>query len=410
MTADLAPLEPAELRLIDAYWRAANYLSVGQIYLLDNPLLREPLRPEHVKPRLLGHFGTAPGLNLVYAHLNRAIRSRDLERHLRDRARSRRARPGRERLSGGHLQRGLPAHRVGPRRAAASCSGSSRSRAGSRVTSRPRRQDRSTRAASSATRLPTRSGRRSTTRICSSAAWSATARQRRARWRRAGTATSFSNPSRDGAVLPILHLNGYKIASPTVLARIPERRARLPARGVRLAAADRLRLGAGGGPPGVRARARRGARRDRPTSSRRRLGGRGQSRPRLADDRACGRRRGGRVRPRSTASRSRGPGVPIRSRSPPRARTPSICAILERWLRSYRPDELFDEQGRLMPELTGARAARRAPDEREPARERRRASSRPRAARLPRLRGRGRRSPARARPRRRTCWASSSAT
>ena len=67
-----------ELSLIDAYWRAANYLSVGQIYLLDNPLLREPLEAEHVKPRLLGHFGTTPGLNFLYAHLNRAIRARDL--------------------------------------------------------------------------------------------------------------------------------------------------------------------------------------------------------------------------------------------------------------------------------------------------------------------------------------------
>src|SRR5437868_11133555 len=76
--ATAGPLSPDELRLLDAWWRAANYLSVGQIYLLDNPLLREPLRPEHVKPRLLGHFGTTPGLNLVYAHLNRAIRARDL--------------------------------------------------------------------------------------------------------------------------------------------------------------------------------------------------------------------------------------------------------------------------------------------------------------------------------------------
>ena len=63
---------------LDAYWRAANYLSVGQIYLLDNPLLREPLRIEHVKPRLLGHWGTTPGLNFVYAHLNRVIRERQL--------------------------------------------------------------------------------------------------------------------------------------------------------------------------------------------------------------------------------------------------------------------------------------------------------------------------------------------
>src|SRR3954463_3208105 len=74
-----ATLPDDELALIDAYWRAANYLSVGQIYLLDNPLLTEPLRAEHVKPRLLGHWGTSPGLNFCYAHLNRAIKARDLD-------------------------------------------------------------------------------------------------------------------------------------------------------------------------------------------------------------------------------------------------------------------------------------------------------------------------------------------
>jgi len=67
------PLTTEELQKIDAYWRAANYLSVGQIYLMDNPLLREPLRKEHIKPRLLGHWGTTPGLNFIYAHMNRAI-------------------------------------------------------------------------------------------------------------------------------------------------------------------------------------------------------------------------------------------------------------------------------------------------------------------------------------------------
>ena len=71
-------LSEQELSHLDAYWRAANYLSVGQIYLLDNPLLREPLKPEHIKPRLLGHWGTTPGLNFIYAHLNRIIKSRDL--------------------------------------------------------------------------------------------------------------------------------------------------------------------------------------------------------------------------------------------------------------------------------------------------------------------------------------------
>ena len=73
------PLGTEELKKIDAYWRAANYLSVGQIYLLDNPLLREPLLPHHIKPRLLGHWGTTPGLNLVYAHLSRLIKQRDLD-------------------------------------------------------------------------------------------------------------------------------------------------------------------------------------------------------------------------------------------------------------------------------------------------------------------------------------------
>src|SRR6185437_6950415 len=71
------PLDAEELRLMHAWWRAANYLSVGQIYLLANPLLREPLTPEHVKPRLLGHWGTTPGLNFIYVHLNRIIRQRD---------------------------------------------------------------------------------------------------------------------------------------------------------------------------------------------------------------------------------------------------------------------------------------------------------------------------------------------
>src|ERR1700759_3004926 len=73
------PLTNEELSLMNRYWHAANYLSVGQIYLLDNPLLREPLTLEHVKPRLLGHWGTTPGLNLLYAHMNRLIRARDLD-------------------------------------------------------------------------------------------------------------------------------------------------------------------------------------------------------------------------------------------------------------------------------------------------------------------------------------------
>src|SRR5256712_12962145 len=73
------PLAPDLLKKMNAYWRAANYLSVGQIYLYDNPLLKKPLKIEHVKPRLLGHWGTTPGLNFLYAHLNRVINARDLD-------------------------------------------------------------------------------------------------------------------------------------------------------------------------------------------------------------------------------------------------------------------------------------------------------------------------------------------
>src|SRR4030081_343541 len=80
MTAPISatPLAPDQLRKMHAYWRAANYLSVGQIYLYDNPLLKEPLTLDHVKPRLLGHWGTTPGLNFIYVHFNRLINKHDL--------------------------------------------------------------------------------------------------------------------------------------------------------------------------------------------------------------------------------------------------------------------------------------------------------------------------------------------
>jgi xylulose-5-phosphate/fructose-6-phosphate phosphoketolase len=73
------PLTEDQLRKMDAWWRAANYLSVGQSYLLNNPLLKEPLKKEDIKPRLLGHWGTTPGLNFIYVHLNRVIKERDLD-------------------------------------------------------------------------------------------------------------------------------------------------------------------------------------------------------------------------------------------------------------------------------------------------------------------------------------------
>src|SRR5713226_2178196 len=75
---EMANIEHARLDLMDKYWKAANYLTIGQIYLVDNPLLRYPLRPEHIKPRLLGHWGTSPGLSFIYVHLNRLIKEHDV--------------------------------------------------------------------------------------------------------------------------------------------------------------------------------------------------------------------------------------------------------------------------------------------------------------------------------------------
>ena len=188
----MAALSPEELRRIDAWWRAANYLSVGQIYLLDNPLLREPLAPrarQAPAARALGHHPRAELRLRPPQPRHPRPRPRG---HLRDRPRPRRARARGQRLSGRHLQRGLSAHRPRRRRHARSCSASSPSRAASPATSPPRPPARSTRAASSATRSRTPTGPRSTTPTCSCAAWSATARPRPGRWRPAGTRTSSS--------------------------------------------------------------------------------------------------------------------------------------------------------------------------------------------------------------------------
>ena len=104
------PLSPEALRKMNDYWRAANYLSVGQIYLYANPLLREPLKLEHVKLRLLGHWGTTPGLNFIYVHCNRVIKKFDLNVIFYLWTRARRARYGGEYLPGGHLHGALPTH------------------------------------------------------------------------------------------------------------------------------------------------------------------------------------------------------------------------------------------------------------------------------------------------------------
>ena len=216
-----APLADDELARIDAWWRAANYLSVGQIYLMDNPLLRESLRPEHVKPRLLGHWGTTPGLTFIYAHLNRAIMQRDQDMlYITGPGHGGPGLVAAAYLDGTYsevypeithdeegLQRlftqfsfpgGVPSH-VAPETPGSIHEGGELGYALSHAYG----------AAFDNPDLVVAAvigdGEAETGPLATS-------------WH----SNKFVDPRRDGAVLPILHLNGYKIANPTVLARIPE--------------------------------------------------------------------------------------------------------------------------------------------------------------------------------------------
>ncbi len=220
-SATTAALSEEELHAIDAYWRAANYLSVGQVYLLDNPLMREALEPEHVKPRLLGHFGTVPGLNLVYAHLNRAIRLRDLNAiyvtgpghggpavvanaWLEGTYSELYPHVGRDEEGIRRLFRqfsfpgGIPSH-AAPETPGSIHEGGELGYALSHAFG----------AAFDNPDLLV---------VCVVGDGEAETGPLATGWH----GNKFLNPRTDGAVLPVLHLNGYKIANPTVLARIPE--------------------------------------------------------------------------------------------------------------------------------------------------------------------------------------------
>src|SRR3954453_15952128 len=215
-----SPLTPAELTDLDRWWRAANYLSVGQIYLMDNPLLREPLRAEHVKPRLLGHWGTTPGLNLIYAHANRCISARDLDAmyvigpghggpglvacawlegtYSEVYPEIARDADGMRRLFRQFsFPGGIPSH-VAPETPGSIHEGGELGYA-------------LTHAYGAAFDNP------GLIVFCVVGDGEAETGPLAASWH----SNKFLNPRRDGAVLPILHLNGYKIANPTVLARIP---------------------------------------------------------------------------------------------------------------------------------------------------------------------------------------------
>jgi xylulose-5-phosphate/fructose-6-phosphate phosphoketolase len=342
-------LDQQELRVLDAYWRAANYLSAGQIYLLDNPLLREPLRREHIKPRLLGHWGTTPGLNFLYAHLNRVIRARGLDMmyvigpghggpamlaNTWLEGSYSAAYPGvpqdekgmRELFRQFSFPGGVPSH-VAPEIPGSIHEGGelgySLAHAFGAAFDNP----------DLVVACVVGDGEAETGPLATS-------------WH----ANKFLNPATDGAVLPILHLNGYKIANPTVLARIPHDEL------------DALLRGYGYAPRYVTG--------DDPAQMH-------QDMAATLDDvvgeiaalqqRA---RAGEQSRPRWPMIVLRSPkgwtgpaevdGLPVtgtwRAHQVPLSGVrdnPEHLAQLEEWLRSYRPEELFDSHGRPVPELLG---------------------------------------------------------
>jgi xylulose-5-phosphate/fructose-6-phosphate phosphoketolase len=215
------PLAPDELRKIDAYWRAANYLSIGQIYLFDNPLLTEPLKVEHIKPRLLGHWGTTPGLNFVYVHLNRVIKRDGLNMiYICGPGHGGPGMVANTYLEGTYSEMypnitqdaegmkrlftqfsfpgGIPSHAASQTPGSINEGGElgySVLHAYGAVFDNP----------DLIAACVVGDGEAETGALATS-------------WH----SNKFLNPVRDGAVLPILHLNGYKIAGPTVLARIPQ--------------------------------------------------------------------------------------------------------------------------------------------------------------------------------------------
>src|SRR4026209_937675 len=218
--APIGPLSTKELQAVDAYWRASNYLSVGQIYLMDNPLLREPLKREHIKPRLLGHWGTSPGLNMLCVHLNRVIKKDDqymiyiigpghggpsLVAHAYLEGTYSKMYPNISQDEEGMARLfkqfsfpgGIPSH-VAPETPGSIHEGGELGYALSHAYG----------AAFDNPDLVV---------CCVIGDGEAETGPLAASWH----SNKFLNPARDGAVLPILHLNGYKIANPTVLARIP---------------------------------------------------------------------------------------------------------------------------------------------------------------------------------------------
>jgi len=215
------PLDAEGLRLINAYWRAANYLSVGQIYLLDNPLLERPVRLEDIKPRLLGHWGTTPGLNLIYAHANRVIKKRDLDAiYIMGPGHGGPAGVANAYLEGSYTEfySDITMDAIGMRKLFRQFSFPG----GIPSHNSPETPGSIHEGGELGYALVHAYGaafdNAGLTVFCIIGDGEAETGPLAASWH----SNKFLNPARDGAVIPILHLNGYKIANPTVLARIPE--------------------------------------------------------------------------------------------------------------------------------------------------------------------------------------------
>ncbi|MGI5424411.1 phosphoketolase family protein [Streptomyces sp. CA-179760] len=337
-----------ELRRLDAHWRAANYLAAGQIYLLANPLLTEPLRPEHIKPRLLGHWGTSPGLNLVHTHLNRVIKNRDLDAlcvwgpghggpsvlanswlegsYTEKYPDATRDAPGMELLMRQFsFPGGVPSH-VAPEVPGSIHEGGelgySLAHAYGAALDNP----------GLLVACVIGDGEAETGPLAGS-------------WH----ANKFLDPVHDGAVLPILHLNGYKIANPTVLSRLPQTEL------------DALLRGYGHEPIHVVG--------DDPAAVHRAMAhALDTALDRIADAQRAAREEGVAERPLwpvivlRTPKGWTGPaevdGEPVegtwRSHQVPLSGVrgnPEHLRQLEAWLRSYRPEELFDAEGRPLADV-----------------------------------------------------------
>ena len=358
-------LSPELLRKLDAYWRAANYLSVGQIYLYDNPLLKKPLKLAHIKPRLLGHWGTTPGLNFIYAHLNRVIKEHDLNViYITGPGHGGPGLVANAYLEGTYSEvypniaqdedgmkrlfkqfsfpGGIPSH-VAPETPGSIHEGGelgySLSHAFGAAFDNP----------NLLVACVVGDGEAETGPLATS-------------WH----SNKFLNPVHDGAVLPILHLNGYKIAGPTVLARIPH------------SELEALFCGYGYTPYFVEG--------DDPMKMHQLMAATLDvvvaDIRRIQRDARCQKDEGGRMKDErktrdrndSSFKRPRWPMIILRS---PKGWTgpkfvdgkpaegtfrshqvpmgemshPGHVKILEKWLKSYRPQKLFDKTGRLIPEL-----------------------------------------------------------